>query len=104
MRPREKQLRTPVNTHSHNENDNFLSNRFSSLSNDDGAREGSISYAGKKKATSPLDADMTLKKQRSNIIRDSTEGLDIEMTTYSVNGASTVSDDVSTPDNINVRL
>ena len=98
MRSREKQLRTPVNTHSHNENDNFLSNRFSSLSNDDGAREGSNSYAGKKKATSPLDEDMT------NIIRDSTEGLDIETKTYSVSGASTVSDDVSTPDNINVRL
>ena len=102
VRPREKQLRTPVNAHSHN--DNFLSNRFGLLSNDDGAREGSISYAGKKKATSPLDADMTLKKQRSNINHDSTENLCIEMTTYSVSGANYVSDDVSTPDNFNVRL
>ena len=54
-----------------------------------------VSVAGKQKAKSPLDRDVTLKKQRANSVEN--EG--IEMDTYSIGVTDSVSDNVCLPGN-----
>ena len=91
--PRENQ-QIPVNAHSQRFNDFTTPNRFGAFT-DDNPRER-VSAAGKQKARSPLDEDLTLKKQKAN--GDENEG--IEMETYSMGVTDLVSDNVSVPGSI----
>ena len=90
VRPREYQQRTSVNAHS--QNDFTTPNRFGVFMNDNRMQER-VSAAGKQKARSPLDQDLTLKKQRANSVEN--EG--IEMDTYSIGVTDSVSDNVGLP-------
>ncbi|MEW8546329.1 MAG: hypothetical protein AB2693_22660, partial [Candidatus Thiodiazotropha sp.] len=92
-RPREyQQLHTPVNAHS--QNDLTTPNRYGPLMDDNTGDR--FSTVGKQKAKSPLDQDITLKKQRASGVEN--EG--IEMDTYSIGVTDLVSDNVSVPGSV----
>ena len=74
-RHEDHQIRTPVNTHSQSDNHVFTSNKFILLSNDN-MMDTPSQLAGKQKAKSPLDADLTLKKQKPHVSSECENSMD----------------------------
>ena len=92
VRPRESQQQSSVNAHT--QNDFRTPNRFGPFMGDSMGER--ISAAGKQKAKSPIDQDLTLKKQKPG----GGENEGIEMDTYSIGVTEVASDNVSVPGSV----